>query len=120
MPLPGDAKSVDVPDIVAAVSQELSRSADRLRRVEGVLLRTLSARFGSRDALADVQSLDLVIQTIDDLAPLLQLVSEGLRSEAGVTPAELLESLRLDHLRDDLARLDAVPTRRETGHPELF
>lgn len=110
----------DACDLVAAIGQELDNTAVLLRRAEEAILTALADP--NRDAfqMADVQLLDLAIQTLDDLSPFVVALSAGLSDTKSVDTSQLMESLRLAGLRARLNRSGSSVPQSDGGSIELF
>ena len=70
--------------------------------------------------MADVQLLDLAIQTLDDLSPFIVALSAGLADTKSVNTEQLMDNLRLAGLRARLSRSGASVTHDEGGSVEMF
>lgn len=113
-------------DLVRAVGAELGRTTARLRRVEFALLNggksdaPGTANPLVSDVRTDIQMLDLVIQTLDDLGPLLEALGREMVEPKSADASELLGRLRLEDLRRDLSQLDGFVTSNAGGSIEMF
>ena len=76
----------------------------------------------SKDAfqMADVQLLDLAIQTLDDLSPFTVALSAGLSDTKSVDTDKLMENLRLAGLRARLGRSGVSVPQGQGGSIEMF
>lgn len=118
-----DRSPVNLPDacdLVAAIGQELDNTATLLRRAEDAILTALSEPERDVFQMADIQLLDLAIQTLDDLSPFIVALSAGLSDTKTVNIDQLMESLRLAGLRARLSHSSAAITPSEGGSIELF
>lgn len=118
-----DRRIVDPPDacdLVAAIGQELDNTATLLRRAEEAILTALADPDRDAFQMADIQLLDLAIQTLDDLSPFIVALSAGLSDTKTVNTEQLMESLRLAGLRARLNRSGTAMTPSEGGSIELF
>jgi len=110
----------DACDLVAAVGQELENTSALLRRAEDAILAALADPQKDAFAMADVQLLDLAIQTLDDLSPFIVALSAGLADTKSVDTEGLMDSLRLAGLRARLSHSGASITQSDAGSIELF
>lgn len=112
--------SPDASDLVAAIGQELDNTAILLRKAEEAILTALADPNTDAFQMADVQLLDLAIQTLDDLSPFIVALSTGLVDTKTVDTSQLMESLRLAGLRARLNRSGTSAPQAEGGSVELF
>ncbi|MEM6610222.1 MAG: hypothetical protein AAF689_16790 [Pseudomonadota bacterium] len=110
----------DACDLVAAVGRELDHTAELLRRAEEAILFALADPDRDAFQMADVQLLDLAIQTLDDLSPFISALSAGLEDARTVDTATLIESLRLAGLRARLTRSGSAVSQSDGGSVEMF
>lgn len=115
-----DATEPDACDLVAAIGQELDNTAALLRRAEEAILTALANPQSDAFQMADIQLLDLAIQTLDDLSPFIVALSAGLSDTKSVDTNQLMESLRLAGLRARLNRSGTAVTSGSSGSIELF
>lgn len=115
-----EAGSPDACDLIAAIGQELDNTATLLRRAEEAILAALADPHKDAFQMADVQLLDLAIQTLDDLSPFVVALSAGLSDTKSVNTEQLMESLRLAGLRARLNRSSAAVPLADGGSVELF
>ncbi|MBF9031121.1 hypothetical protein HKCCE3408_12015 [Rhodobacterales bacterium HKCCE3408] len=114
-----DAGHPDARDLVEATGRELAHTAAILRRAEEAILTALSDPERDAFQMADVQLLDLAIQTLDELAPFMAALSSGVSDTRTVDTSSLIEGLRLAGLRARLTRTGhAAPP--EDGSIEMF
>lgn len=112
--------SPDACDLVAAIGQELDNTATLLRRAEEAILTALAEPHRDAFQMADVQLLDLAIQTLDDLSPFIVALSTGLIDTKSVNVDQLMQSLRLAGLRARLSHSGTAITPNDGGSIELF
>ena len=86
-------------------SSSKDSAAALLRRAEEAIFAALADPRRDAFEMADVQLLDLAIQTLDDLAPFMAALSAGLLDTQTVDTKRLLDSLRLAGLRARLTRV---------------
>ncbi|MEM9320272.1 MAG: hypothetical protein AAGA70_14910 [Pseudomonadota bacterium] len=110
----------DACDLIAAVGQELDHTAALLRRAEEAILTALADPKRDAFQMADVQLLDLAIQTLDDLSPFIVALSVGLTDTRSVDTDRLMASLRLAGLRARLGRSGTAVSQSDGGSIEMF
>ncbi|MBF9035124.1 hypothetical protein HKCCE2091_12835 [Rhodobacterales bacterium HKCCE2091] len=110
----------DACELLSAAGTELSHTAALLRRAEEAIFTALSDPDRGAFEMADVQLLDLAIQTLDDLSPFLTALSSGLIDTQTIDTDQLLDSLRLAGLRARLTRVSSAVATATKGSIEMF
>ncbi len=114
------AGSPDARELVKAIGQELDNTAMLLRRAEEAILVALADPDRDAFQMADVQLLDLAIQTLDELSPFIVALSASLADTKSVDTERLMEGLRLAGLRARLSRSGATIGTSGGGSVEMF
>ncbi|MEM9755175.1 MAG: hypothetical protein AAF914_04235 [Pseudomonadota bacterium] len=104
------ARTVALGPLIDAVGLELVETAELLRRAERAMTCT--------GAPQDAQGLDLAIQLMDDLAPLLQRISGVVPDTSTLDLATTLEGVRLARLHARLA--GQTPDTAQSGSVDMF
>ena len=110
----------DACDLIAAIGQELENTSAVLRRAEEAILTALADPERDAFQMADVQLLDLAIQTLDDLSPFIVALSAGLSDTKTVDTEKLMQNLRLAGLRARLSRSGTTGLQSDGGSIEMF
>lgn len=109
---------------VRNVGSEVSRIADIIRNVEDVLFDWAKAHAEDADLPVAFHQLDLLLQSVEELARYLNVLSERLPSDMVLDISKELETVRLARLKQDLGRPASDRAERsgnaETNQVELF
>lgn len=114
------ARVPGVGELVAAVSKELTHTAALLRRAEEAVLTALADPKRDAFQLADVQLLDLAIQTLEDLSPFVMELSTGVPESEVIDVIQLLDDLKLAGLRARLGKNESASTKCSSANVEMF
>ena len=107
--------------VLERVAEEMQVSIDHLLGIEHVLEKILSAP-DMRAHVGYVQNIDLVCQTLEDVARILRFISALAPSDAELDPQEIGEKIKLADVRHRLLGIahSMAEPEHASGHVDLF
>lgn len=100
---------IEAPSVLCFIAATLGELRDRVERVEGHAAGLVAAAPGDAESLIVLQDLDLLRQTIEDLARLAGVAGQGTQTDRQA----LGGALRLAGLRDRLPGAQVRPDARD-------
>lgn len=118
-PKPEDPPSLALGALLWGLGNELDHAAELLRRYERAVLAHRSLTGTAAGGASELQLVDLVIQILEDLGPLVARLSGEVPPETAI-PAGLVDDLRLDQLRGVLGGATPREAPHAGGHIDVF
>lgn len=114
------SRFLDLGGLVYAIACEISKCADDLRLVERAIFESKEGLIEVRE-VHDLQLLDVVIQVVGEISPVLHEVASVMESGKGHAKLdEAIQGIKLEQLRADLVGADKPKGQAKATRVEIF